>query len=86
MSTFNTSLHFQVSKLSGALSNLGIGPGDRVLIYMPMFTEAVEAMLATVRLGAIHSVVFGGNFSPFVIFSTIGLILSLRFLNQRENV
>ena len=35
--------------------------GDRVLIYMPMIPEAVEAMLATVRLGAIHSVVFGGK-------------------------
>ena len=35
--------------------------GDRVLIYMPMIPEALEAMLATVRLGAIHSVVFGGK-------------------------
>ena len=39
-----------------------MGKGDRVLIYMPMVPEAVEAMLATVRLGAIHSVVFGGNY------------------------
>ena len=52
---------FQVSKLSGVLSNMGVGRGDRVLIYMPMITEAVVAMLATVRLGAIHSVVFGGK-------------------------
>ena len=47
--------------MSGVLSNLGVGRGDRVLIYMPMITEAVVAMLATVRLGAIHSVVFGGK-------------------------
>ena len=38
----------------------GVGRGDRVLIYMPMIAEAVFAMLATVRIGAIHSVVFGG--------------------------
>ena len=50
----------QVSKLAGLLSQLGVGQGDRVLVYMPMIPEAVEAMLATVRLGAIHSVVFGG--------------------------
>merc|ERR1711962_328405 len=44
----------------GVLSKHGVGRGDRVLIYMPMMTEAVIAMLATVRLGAAHSVVFGG--------------------------
>ena len=42
------------------LQSLGVGKGDRVLIYMPMIPEAVFAMLATVRIGAIHSVVFGG--------------------------
>src|SRR5258706_13254266 len=42
------------------LRELGVAKGDRVLIYMPMVPEAVFAMLATVRLGAIHSVVFGG--------------------------
>src|SRR5690606_16311629 len=42
------------------LHGLGVGKGDRVLIYMPMIPQAVIAMLATVRLGAIHSVVFGG--------------------------
>ncbi len=51
---------FQVAKLAGMLSKMGVGKGDRVLIYMPMVPEAVEAMLATVRLGAVHSVVFGG--------------------------
>ena len=57
-------LSFQVSKLAGLLSQLGVEKGDSVLIYMPMISEAVEAMLATVRLGAIHSVVFGGKLKP----------------------
>jgi len=47
--------------LAGALANLGVVKGDRILIYMPLIPEAIIAMLATVRLGAIHSVVFGGN-------------------------
>ena len=47
--------------MSGTLSSLGVDRGDRVLIYMPMIPEAVVAMLATVRLGAVHSVVFGGR-------------------------
>ncbi len=42
------------------LSNLGVSRGDRVLVYMPMVPQAVVGMLATVRLGAAHSVVFGG--------------------------
>uniref|UniRef100_A0A2P2HVP7 Acyl-CoA synthetase short-chain family member 3, mitochondrial n=1 Tax=Hirondellea gigas TaxID=1518452 RepID=A0A2P2HVP7_9CRUS len=50
----------QVSRLAGVLSNLGVTRGNRVLIYMPMMAEALIAMLATARLGAIHSVVFGG--------------------------
>ena len=49
-----------VEQCAGALAALGIGKSDRVLIYMPMIPEATIAMLATVRLGAIHSVVFGG--------------------------
>ncbi|HEY94819.1 MAG TPA: propionyl-CoA synthetase [Dehalococcoidia bacterium] len=53
----------QVSKLAGALSNKGIVKGDRIIIYMPMIPEAVVTMLACARIGAIHSVVFGG-FSP----------------------
>lgn len=52
----------QVSRLAGALAKLGIRKGDRVLIYMPLIPETIIAMLATVRLGAIHSVVFGGNY------------------------
>ena len=46
--------------LAGALSAAGVGTGDRVLVYMPMIPEAVVAMLACARIGAIHSVVFGG--------------------------
>ena len=53
-------LHDEVSRFAATLKSLGVGKGDRVLIYMPMIPEAVFAMLATVRLGAIHSVVFGG--------------------------
>ena len=50
----------KVSKFAGALINQGINKGDRVIIYMPMIPEAVIAMLACGRIGAIHSVVFGG--------------------------
>ncbi|KAL1131229.1 hypothetical protein AAG570_010847, partial [Ranatra chinensis] len=53
-------LHQQVELLGGALASLGVGKGDRVLIYMPLIPEAIISMLATVRLGAVHSVVFGG--------------------------
>lgn len=50
----------QVAKFAGVLQKQGVEKGDRVLIYMPMVPEAAVAMLATARLGAIHSVVFGG--------------------------
>jgi propionyl-CoA synthetase len=50
----------EVGRFAAMLKARGVGKGDRVLIYMPMVPEAVFAMLATVRLGAIHSVVFGG--------------------------
>ena len=53
-------LHTEVQRMAAVLQSLGVGKGDRVLIYMPMVPEAIFAMLATVRLGAIHSVVFGG--------------------------
>lgn len=52
-----------VARTAGMLSNLGVCKGDRVIIYMPMIPEAVISMLAVARLGAIHSVVFGG-FAP----------------------
>jgi propionyl-CoA synthetase len=50
----------RVARLAGVLVGLGVGKGDRVLIYMPMVPEAAMAMLACARIGAIHSVVFGG--------------------------
>jgi propionyl-CoA synthetase len=53
----------RVSGFAGALADAGIGHGDRVLLYMPMIPEAMVAMLACARIGAIHSVVFGG-FAP----------------------
>ncbi|MBK8439941.1 MAG: propionyl-CoA synthetase [Rhodobacter sp.] len=53
-------LRDRVSRLAGALRLKGVVKGDRVIIYMPMVPEALEAMLACARLGAIHSVVFGG--------------------------
>jgi propionyl-CoA synthetase len=57
-------LRDRVAVLAGALRGLGVAKGDRVLIYMPMVPEAVMAMLACARLGAIHSVVFGGFAAP----------------------
>jgi acetyl-CoA synthetase len=56
-------LHDQVSKMGNVLRKRGIEKGDRVCIYMPMIPEAAYAMLACARIGAVHSVVFGG-FSP----------------------
>jgi len=53
----------EVARFAGVLKNQGVEKGDRVIIYMPMIPEAVVAMLACARLGAIHSVVFGG-FAP----------------------
>ena len=50
----------EVARLAGAMAAAGLGKGDRVIVYMPMIPEAVMAMLAAARLGAIHSVVFGG--------------------------
>ena len=57
--TYAELLH-KVARLAGKLRELGVGKGDRVLIYMPMVPETLMAMLACARLGAIHSVVFGG--------------------------
>ncbi len=53
----------EVARFAGVLDSLGVGRGDRVVIYMPMVPEAVVAMLACARIGAVHSVVFGG-FAP----------------------
>jgi acetyl-CoA synthetase len=56
-------LHAETCRMANLLKSRGIGRGDRVMIYMPMIPEAAAAMLACARIGAIHSVVFGG-FSP----------------------
>jgi acyl-coenzyme A synthetase/AMP-(fatty) acid ligase len=56
-------LHDQVARFAGGLQSLGVVKGDTVVIYMPMIPEAVIAMLACSRIGAVHSVVFGG-FAP----------------------
>ena len=53
-------LHAEVNHFAAALKARGVGKGDRVLIYMPMIAEAAFAMLACARIGAVHSVVFGG--------------------------
>jgi propionyl-CoA synthetase len=53
-------LRDEVARLAGVLTSLAVGKGDRVLIYMPMIPEAAMAMLACARIGAVHSVVFGG--------------------------
>ena len=60
--TYNK-LHHNVSRLANVLKSRGVKKGDRVCIYMPMIPEAAYAMLACARIGAVHSVVFGG-FSP----------------------
>ncbi|MBV8031291.1 MAG: propionate--CoA ligase [Betaproteobacteria bacterium] len=53
-------LHLEVCKAAAMMKALGVGKGDRVIVYMPMIPQAVFAILACARLGAIHSVVFGG--------------------------
>src|SRR5471030_831016 len=53
-------LHAEVNRCAAMMQGLGVGKGDRVLIYMPMIAEACFAILACARIGAIHSVVFGG--------------------------
>lgn len=57
-------LRDRVARLAGVLAERGVGKGDRVIVYMPMIPEALVAMLACARLGAIHSVVFGGFAAP----------------------
>lgn len=56
-------LRDEVARFAGALDSLGVTKGDRVIVYMPMVPEAIVAMLACARIGAVHSVVFGG-FAP----------------------
>ena len=59
-------LHDEVAKIANGLRKLGVGKGDRVAIYMPMIPQAVYAMLACARIGAVHTAIFGG-FSPNAI-------------------
>jgi len=63
-------LHDEVCKIANGLRKLGVKKGDRIAIYMPMIPEATYAMLACTRIGAIHSVIFGG-FSPHAIADRI---------------
>ncbi|MBP2299563.1 propionyl-CoA synthetase [Azospirillum picis] len=63
-------LQDQVARFAGALRAQGVGKGDRVLLYMPMIPQSVVAMLACARLGAVHSVVFGG-FAPHELATRI---------------
>jgi len=63
-------LHAEVNRLAAAMRGLGVSKGDRVIIYMPMIAEACFAILACARIGAIHSVVFGG-FAPHSLATRI---------------
>ena len=63
-------LHEEVCRLANAMKSLGVGKGDRVAVYLPMVVEAAAALLACARIGAVHSVVFGG-FSPESLASRI---------------
>ena len=63
-------LHTEVCRFANVLKGLGVNKGDRVILYMPMIPEAAYAMLACARIGAVHSVVFGG-FSPDALASRV---------------
>jgi propionyl-CoA synthetase len=84
----------QVSRFAGALKGLGVNKGDTVVIYMPMIPQAVIAMLACARLGAVHSVVFGGfaahelalrinDAKPKVIISASGAVEVKRLIEYK---
>ncbi|MET4728903.1 acetyl-CoA synthetase [Lysobacter enzymogenes] len=78
-------LHARVCRLANALRNLGVAKGDRVTIYLPMIPEAVVAMLACARIGAIHSVVFGG-FAPNSIADRIADCASKLVITSDEGL
>ncbi|MEO6155946.1 MAG: AMP-binding protein, partial [Thermomonas sp.] len=78
-------LHARVCKLANALRNLGVAKGDRVTIYLPMIPEAVVAMLACARIGAVHMVVFGG-FAPQSIADRIGDCASKLIITADEGL
>ncbi len=79
-------LHLQVSKFANVLKELGIVKGDRVTLYMPMVPEAAYAMLACARIGAVHSVVFGGFSADALAGRIIGckskLVITADFSNR----
>ena len=75
-------LHAEVVRMANCLKALGAGKGDRVTLYMPMIPEAAVAMLACARIGAVHSVVFGG-FSPEALHGRIEDCAS-RFVDHRR--
>ena len=78
-------LHGHVSRLANALKDLGVKKGDRVTVYMPMIPEAAYAMLACARIGAVHSVVFGG-FSPDALAGRIEDCVSNVVITADEGV
>ena len=78
-------LHREVCKLSNAMKASGVKKGDRVTIYMPMIIEAAVAMLACTRIGAVHSVVFGG-FSPEALAGRIRGCSSTCIITSDEGV
>ena len=78
-------LYYKVCKLANALRGLGVQKGDRVTIYLPMIPEAAVAMLACARIGAIHSVVFGG-FSPDSLAGRISDCASTLVITADEGI
>jgi len=78
-------LHERVCRLANALRSRGVGKGDRVTLYMPMVPEAVYAMLACARIGAVHSVVFGG-FSPGALANRISDCASRVVITADEGI
>jgi acetyl-CoA synthetase len=78
-------LYYRVCKLANALKSLGVRKGDRVTIYLPMIPEAAVAMLACARIGAIHSVVFGG-FSPDSLAGRISDCASTLVITADEGI
>ncbi|MSO71389.1 MAG: acetate--CoA ligase [Alphaproteobacteria bacterium] len=78
-------LHREVCRFANALKSLGVRKGDRITIYMPMIPEAAVAMLAVARIGAVHSVVFGG-FSPESLAGRIRDCASTLLITADEGV
>jgi len=75
----------EVKTLAAVMQDFGVTKGDRVIIYMPLVPEAVVAMLACARIGAVHSVVFGGFAAKEVVISTLGTAYSLGEVDPEES-